>query len=238
MKLYQSLARNPLAKRLYRAVMNFSIPAPRVIVRPLWYAVTMLQQIWYMSFRVFFCEPLFKGACHSYGKNVHTGSFLHWIQGAGDIKLGDNVTIDGKCSIIFASRYTERPEFVIGNNSGVGHHCSFVIGRRITLGNHVRIGSQVTFFDSPGHPIDAETRKAGAPANAEDVRAITVGDNVWIGTKAVIFPGVNIGENSVVAFGAVVMSDVPPNVVVAGNPARRVASVPNAGSTVETVPQV
>lgn len=226
MSLYQTLARSPLARRIYRGIVGFSVPAPRVIVRPLWHTVTVLQQVWYMLVRVLICEPLFKGACHSYGRNLHTGSFLHWIQGDGDIKLGDNVSLDGKCSIIFASRYTDRPELVIGDNSGVGHHCSFVIGRRITLGQYVRIGSQVTFFDSPGHPLHAEQRKAGAPANSEDVREIAIGDNVWIGTHAVIFPGVTIGENSVVAYGAIVMSDVPPNVVVAGNPARRIASIP------------
>jgi maltose O-acetyltransferase len=57
------------------------------------------------------------------------------------------------------------------------------------------------------------------------VRPISIGDNVWIGSSSIIFPGVTIGDNSVVAMGAVVMNSVPPNVVVAGNPARQIASV-------------
>jgi acetyltransferase-like isoleucine patch superfamily enzyme len=57
------------------------------------------------------------------------------------------------------------------------------------------------------------------------VRPITLGDNVWVGRNAMIFPGVTVGEGSVVSAGAVVTSDVPPNTVVAGNPARRIASV-------------
>jgi tripartite ATP-independent transporter DctP family solute receptor len=59
----------------------------------------------------------------------------------------------------------------------------------------------------------------------EDVRAIILGDNVWLGSGATIFPGVTIGDNSVVAYGSVVMSSVPENVVVAGNPARQVAKI-------------
>jgi maltose O-acetyltransferase len=66
---------------------------------------------------------------------------------------------------------------------------------------------------------------AGEPARYEDVRPITVGDNVWIGTGAIIFPGVTIGDNSVVSTGSVVMTDVPANVIVAGNPARKIATL-------------
>jgi acetyltransferase-like isoleucine patch superfamily enzyme len=57
------------------------------------------------------------------------------------------------------------------------------------------------------------------------VQPITIGDNVWIGRNALVFPGVTVGENSIVAAGAVVTSDVPPGSVVAGNPARRIAKV-------------
>jgi chloramphenicol O-acetyltransferase type B len=50
-------------------------------------------------------------------------------------------------------------------------------------------------------------------------------DNVWIGRNAIIFPGVRIGEGSVVAMGTVVMNSIPPNTVVAGNPARQIRSL-------------
>ena len=75
-------------------------------------------------------------------------------------------------------------------------------------------------FDSSGHPVDPEARRAGHAASSDDVRPITVGDNVWIGGRAIIHPGVTIGDQSVVSAGAVVMSDVPAYAVVAGNPAR------------------
>jgi acetyltransferase-like isoleucine patch superfamily enzyme len=65
----------------------------------------------------------------------------------------------------------------------------------------------------------------GMPAADEDVRPIAIGNNVWIGHRATVFPGVSIGDGSVVAMGAVVMSNVPPNTLVAGNPARQVRSL-------------
>jgi maltose O-acetyltransferase len=52
-----------------------------------------------------------------------------------------------------------------------------------------------------------------------------VGNNVWIGTGAIIFPGTSIGDNSVIATGSVVMSNVPASVVVAGNPARQILKI-------------
>lgn len=54
---------------------------------------------------------------------------------------------------------------------------------------------------------------------------IIIGDNVWIGGSAVILPGVKIGDNSVVAGGAVVTKDVPSNVVVGGNPAKIIKEI-------------
>ncbi|MFY7781659.1 MAG: DapH/DapD/GlmU-related protein, partial [Tagaea sp.] len=66
------------------------------------------------------------------------------------------------------------------------------------------IAGNVQMFDSPGHAMDPAGRKAGQPARIEDVLPIVIEDNVWIGRNAIIFPGVRIGEGSVVAMGTVV----------------------------------
>ncbi|MBV8550863.1 MAG: hypothetical protein JOY54_06150 [Acidobacteriaceae bacterium] len=230
MSLYRSFATSDhwlavTVRRFRRAVLNFSVPAPRVIARPVLLVFIGVRQLWYTLYRVFVCEPLFKAYCRSYGRNLHTGVFIHWVQGKGDIVLGDNVIVDGKCNFSFAVRYSPNPTLRVGNNSGIGHGCIFTIGKEISIGNHCRLAPFVTIFDSPGHPLDPDLRRAGAPANVEDVRPVKIGDNVWIGSGAVIFPGVTIGENSVVGSGAYVMSDVPANTVVAGNPARKVMSL-------------
>jgi NDP-sugar pyrophosphorylase family protein len=213
------------ARQGYRTVTRFSVPAPRFIVRPIVAAVVLLRSTYYFLARVFYAEPLFKAYCKCYGRNFHTGVFLHWVQGVGDVIIGDDVTIDGRCHFFFAARYNRRPTLTIGDATGIGHNCSFVIGERISIGKHCRIASGIHMFDVPGHPSDPASRRAGMPANPEDVRPITIGDNVWIGNNAILYPGVTIGDNSVVSMGSVVMNSVPADTVVAGNPARQIRSL-------------
>lgn len=205
-----------------RAVLNFEVPAPRVIVRPALFVFLAIRFTYHLLLRACICEPLFKAYCSSYGRNLRTGVFIHWVQGTGRIVLGDNVTVDGKCSFVFASRYTKSPALTIGDGAGIGHGCSFTVGREIVIGQNTRIATGVTIFDSPGHPANPSARLAGLPANVEDVRPVHIGENVWIGSGAVIFPGVTIGDGAVVAASAVVLADVPPQTLVAGNPARQI----------------
>lgn len=205
--------------------MTTPLPAPRLLVVPaLWVFVSVRTVVYYLRQR-FVAEPLFKAYCAEYGQRVRTGVFVHFIQGNGRISLGDDVHVDGKCSFHFSSRYVEDPVLRIGDRTGIGHGVVFVVGRGVTIGEDGRIGPNVYIFDTSGHPSDPAGRLADLPAPDKEVREVVIGNNVWIGTRAIIFPGVTIGDGSVVSAGAVVMSDVPPFSVVAGNPARRVAAL-------------
>ncbi len=84
----------------------------------------------------------------------------------------------------------------------------------ITFGEHCLLGPGVHAYTAT-HPLDAEERAAGL----EMGDPVTGGDHVWIGGRAVLTPGVTVGDRAVVAAGAVVTDDVPSDVVVAGNPA-------------------
>ena len=209
-------------RKVRRAVSRFTLPTPLYLVRPALWAFLAVRSVFYFLYRVLVCEPLFKASCTSCGRGVRTDVFIHWVRGKGNLIVGDEVLMDGKCSITFAARYVPDPTFIIGDHTGIGHGCNFAIGKRITIGQRCRIAAGVWMFDSPGHPVDPEARRAGLPATAADVLPITIGDNVWIGGRSIIHPGVTIGDHSVVSAGSVVMSDVPANVVVAGNPARAV----------------
>jgi hypothetical protein len=92
-----SLAR--LLRWAYRAINNFAVPAPRIVVKPLLWLFLLVRNFYYFAVRVFICEPLFKAYCTKYGRNLHTDCHLHWISGKGDIVLGDNVTMDGKSAL-------------------------------------------------------------------------------------------------------------------------------------------
>ena len=100
----------------------------------------------------------------------------------------------------------------LGRNVFINHACSFLDLGGITIEDEVLISSGVT-ITSEGHPVDVDRRKTLVPGE------VVVERNAWIGAGATILPGVTIGENSVVAAGAVVTNDVPPNTVVAGVPA-------------------
>jgi maltose O-acetyltransferase len=84
----------------------------------------------------------------------------------------------------------------------------------------VLIGTQVQLL-TPIHPLEPNLRAQGWEAAAP----ITIEDNVWIGSGAMVLPGVTLGADCVVAAGSVVTHDVPPRLVVAGNPARVVKSL-------------
>ena len=214
-----------LARRVYRGLNSFSMPAPKAIVWPMLWTYLVVRSVYYWVMRVFICEPVFKAYCKQYGRGLHTGVFIHWIQGKGDIIVGDHVKIDGKCSIGFAARFSDVPTLTIGNNTGIGSSCSFTVGKRIDIGHDCRIASGVWVFDSPGHPVDPAARLAGLPPGDDQVRPVTIEDNVWIGGGSIIFPGVTIGNGSVIAAGSVVTGDVPPDTLVAGNPVRRIAAL-------------
>jgi maltose O-acetyltransferase len=91
---------------------------------------------------------------------------------------------------------------------------------RITIGDDVQIGPNVQLLTAT-HPVEPEPRRA----KWEGARPIAIGDNVWLGGGVIVCPGVTIGENTVVGAGAVVVRDLPANVVAVGNPARVVRSV-------------
>ncbi len=93
--------------------------------------------------------------------------------------------------------------------------CTILDCNQVRIGSHVMIGPAVQIYTA-AHHIQAELRIQGL----EVASPIVIEDNVWIGGAAVLLPGVCVGRNAVVGAGAVVTHDVPPNTVVAGNPAR------------------
>ena len=215
-------------RRLAKGVNTFSIAAPRAVTRPALLAYIAARETYSFGKRVFVAQPLFEAYTTRCGKNLRTGDKLHWVQGQGDIIVGDDVWIDGKCTFTFASSYAERPTIEIGSGTGIGNDTEFTIGKRITIGKHCIISGYTRFFDSNGHPSDPDDRRVLKPVPADQVRPITLGDDVWIGKGCIIFPGVRIGEGAIVSGGSVVRRHVPPYAVVAGNPAQLVFRLPRS----------
>lgn len=120
---------------------------------------------------------------------------------------------------VFAPFYTNFGKFIkIGKNVFINHACTFLDMGGITIEDNVLIGPKANLI-TENHPLNPADRKALI------TKPIIIKKNAWIGAAATILPGVTIGENSVVAAGAVVSKDVPANVVVGGVPAKIIKTI-------------
>jgi acetyltransferase-like isoleucine patch superfamily enzyme len=105
----------------------------------------------------------------------------------------------------------------IGNGTYLNRGTEIVAAQRVTLGRDCKIARDVLIMDTDQHGIHG-----GEPIS----RPVSVGNRVWIGARAIILKGVQIGDDAVVAAGAVVTRDVPSGAIVAGVPAKVMRSRP------------
>jgi maltose O-acetyltransferase len=103
----------------------------------------------------------------------------------------------------------------IGENSFMNFNCVILDVVKVTIGRHTQIGSAVQILTAD-HPRDPKLRAQ----SLEFGRPVEIGSNVWIGSGAIILPGVKIGDDAIIGAGAVVTRDVPNGAVALGNPAR------------------
>ena len=101
----------------------------------------------------------------------------------------------------------------VGKGVFINFGCTFLDQGGITIGDGVFIAPDVKIL-TEGHPEEPSRR------HTLMTKPIKIGDRVWIGAGATILPGVTIGENAIVAAGAVVSRDVEPDTIVGGVPAR------------------
>lgn len=104
---------------------------------------------------------------------------------------------------------------LVGESFYANFNCVILDAAKVIIGDNCLLGPQVGIYTAT-HPLDPTQRATGL----ELAKPITLGDNCWIGGMAVINPGVTLGNNVVVASGAVVTKSFGDNVVLAGNPAK------------------
>lgn len=127
----------------------------------------------------------------------------------------------------------------LGEGTNIQLGCRFLNGRKVSFGRHNVINFGC-LFDGRHHPIrigdnvsigpEATILTLGHDPRSPDFGdkggPVTIGDRAWIGYRAIILPGVEIGEGAAVGAGAVVTKDVPPFTIVAGNPAVKIGDRP------------
>lgn len=128
----------------------------------------------------------------------------------------------GKYSVVesFSCINNAVGDVIIGDYTRIGLH-NTIIGP-VTIGSHVNLAQGITVTALNHNFSDEEKR---IDEQGISTIPVTIGDDIWIGANAVILPGVNIGNHSVVAAGAVVTKDVPPHSLVAGVPAKIIKQI-------------
>lgn len=182
--------------------------------------------------RAFLLRQIAKGGKYKQGTHttVDPAKIIISRNASGKISLG-NYVISG----------AELYSFLDKGTIDVGDCCYLSPSSKIwsltsvNIGNRVLVSHGVFICDNLTHPMDAESRhqqymaKFGFPFPADIELCgspITIEDDVWIAANALILKGVTIGRGAIVAAGSVVITDVPPKVVVAGNPSRIAREIP------------
>jgi len=155
---------------------------------------------------------------------VHFGRRVSFMTGArpvgtakSQIYLGDDCIIDSN------------PDFFLSQSSSVlkiGRNCyvngsRFAVFQTITVGDNCII-ADVRFMDTDFHSVDKNRIEAGALVKNAP---IVIHNNVWISAGSAVLKGVTIGQDSVIAFGSVVVANVPPGKIFGGNPAKEIGTV-------------
>lgn len=209
-----------------RAARRFLRSVRLPVVRPIIGAVVALLQamrlVWRFMIKLLAYEPYFRYRCSRVGKRLNLQGVPPQIFGTGRIELGDDVVVGAPCTWDLAYSVAGRPELIVGNHVSINYRNFMSIAQRVTIGDHTMIAGNVAIFDNISHPVSPAKRLAHMPISAADVAPVHIGRNCWIGMNSIILRGVTIGDNSIVAAGAVVTRSVPPNTIVAGNPAREV----------------
>lgn len=154
------------------------------------------------------------------------------LNGTGDrsrVRLGNHVSMKGWLVVEQDGRIT------IGDYTSIHPRTVIKSHHSVRIGNYCKLASDIFIQDTNDHSTDAAVRReeilcetrGGSTAHLPRPRTapIVIGNDVWVGRRAMIYKSVTIGDGAIIAAGAVVTHDVPPYTIAAGNPARVVKTL-------------
>lgn len=121
------------------------------------------------------------------------------VKSGKNVKIWDNVHIDSPSKLI------------IGNNVSINRNCIINAGGKIVIGNDVLIGPNVIIY-SQNHKF----KELGVKISKQgyELKAVEIGNNVWIASNVIILPGIKIGNNCIIAAGTTITKSIPENTIV------------------------
>ncbi|NOI82722.1 acyltransferase [Vibrio tubiashii] len=226
---------NPAYRKLFlilKVIRACDIPTPKLFNKFVGLLYSAFSSVWGNLLRVSVHTPAFKGRLSKYGRGLYLFGGVPFVSGPLTISLGDDCRISGQTT--FSARpQSDNPQLIVGSNVDIGWQSTFAIGHKIVIGDNVRIAGRAFLFGYSGHSLDAAMRAKGFGDLDCDVGDIILENDVWLGTNVTVCPNVTIGEGTIVGTGSVVTKDLPPYVVVAGNPARVIRSLADSSTSNE-----
>jgi maltose O-acetyltransferase len=134
------------------------------------------------------------------------------LWGSGEIVINEGVSLNGTVVPVELITY-DSGRIEVGKHTFINYGSSIAARDSVTIGSHCHLGHYVFVMDNNQHDV---IRHNELPPS----KPVIIEDNVWVGSKVVILPGVRIGTRAVIGAGSIVTKDIPPRCVAAGNPAR------------------
>ena len=205
---------------LLKAIRTFEFPLIRPLHGLVYHCHKSFTGLMATMLRFFYWTPLFKSQLTNNPKQLYVYSGMPLLLGQVDISMGSRCRISGHTTISGRHSNQYHPELVIGDNVGISWQNEIFVGRKVHIGNNVRLAVKVRLVGYPGHPINAEARAKGLPDSDDQVGDIIIEDDVWLAAGVTVMSGVTIGAGTIVATGSVVTKDLPPGVLAGGIPAK------------------
>ena len=224
-KIKVLLKKHKFIQKFFFVGKVFFISLKNLDIMPIFNIIKIFKYLVRLSYELpifYFCSLI---KVHKTAKIIISGGRLFF--GTGKIAYSDKksrLVMEQNSKIVVKGYYTfscgadivlkENAILSIGN-SWANSNCQIRCGNKIEIGDMCTFGRNVSILDSDFHCIYDDKKNIINPA-----KPVIIGNNVWIGHNAIILKGVTIGSNSIIAAGSIVTKDVPPNTIVAGNPAK------------------
>lgn len=219
---------HPIARLLYALAMgvrHLELPVIPLLHTALYRAHLAVSGALSALLRIVYWTPLFKSRLSAAAPRLFLYGGMPLVLGPLAIRLGPDCRVSGQTTLSGRASGSESPELVVGANCDIGWQSTIAVGRRVVLGDNVRIAGRAFLAGYPGHPLNAAERARGLPEHDDQVGDIILEDDVWLATGVTVSAGVTIGRGTVVAAGSVVTKDLPPLVLAAGVPAKVIRSI-------------
>lgn len=214
---------SPLADFVFRCVKGargFSLPVIPIVHAALFRLDRGVRGALATLGRVVWSTPLFQSRLTTPAPRLYLYGGMPLVLGAVRMTFGADCRVSGQTTISGRTAGLLIPEFTVGANCDIGWQTTIAVGRRVLLGDNVRIAGRAFLAGYPGHPLDAGDRAAGLPDTEDQVGDIIIEDDVWLATGVTVLAGVRIGRGAIIAANSVVTKDIPANTLAAGAPAR------------------